>query len=52
MQYKDLSEIFKKQIIDDYVINKLTKKQIREKYNIGQKLCSKILKDIPLNRLL
>lgn len=50
MQYKDLTENLKKQIIDDYTINKLTKKQIREKYTIGQKLCNKVLKDIPLNR--
>lgn len=51
MYFKDLSEELKQEIINKYTLHKIKKEDLRKEYRYSQKICQKIFKDIPNNRL-
>ena len=51
MYFVDLTEELKQEIINKYTIHKIKKVDLRKEYGYSQKICQKIFKDIPNNRL-
>ena len=51
MYFRDLTEDLKQEIIDKYTIHKIKKVDLCREYGYSQKICQKIFKEIPNNRL-
>jgi hypothetical protein len=51
MYFVDLTEELKQEIINKYTVHKIKKVDLRKEYGYSQKICQKIFKDIPNNRL-